>query len=209
MSLVKKLLWREDVLCGLLKASAVELQANVKALNQLLTEGSPAASLGTLLHTRVREQEIKGEIDLLLCQGSRTRLDHADVELLARVLNRIAKGMRKFAQRFLIYAQRMEGVSFSEELGMLSSMTEVLKALVAGVDGGLRVSGAKARNNDLQELEGQADRLLLEKTVALYRGQEDPARALMLKDLYEQLDRIFDRCGAAGDLVLQIVLKQS
>lgn len=209
MSLVRKLLSREDVLSRLVKASAEEVQANVRALDQLLTVGSPAASLRTFLQSRGRQQEIKSEIDGLLCQGSRSRLDHSDIELLARSLNRVAKGLRKFAERYLICAPRIQEVTFTQEMGMLASATQILKDMVSGVDGGLRVAAAKAKNSELEKIEAEADHLLRHKTVALYGQGQDPMRAIMLKDLYEQLDRVFERCGTAGDLVLQIVLKQS
>ncbi len=209
MSLVSSLLSREDRFSSLLSASAAEVQANVKALDQLLTGASPAVSLKAFLQSRAKEQEIKAEIDFLLCQRCRTPLDHVDVESLARSLNRIAKGLRKFAERYLICAAHIQDVSFAPQLQMLASVAATLHEMVASLGGHLHVGATKDRDDTLQKLDEEADRLFRENVVALYQGRHAPMKALMLKDLHEQLHRVFDRSRAAGDLILQIVLKHS
>ena len=209
MSLVSSLFSREDRFSSLLSASAAEVQANVKALDQLLTSTSPAVALKALLQSRAKEQEIKAEIDLLLCQRYGTPLDHADVEALALSLNRIAKGLRKFAERYLICAAHIRDVSFAPQLQILASVAATLQEMVASLGGHMHVGATKERDNALQKLEEEADKLFRENVVALYQGRHAPMKALMLKDLHEQLDRVFDRARATGDLILQIVLKHS
>ena len=102
MHLLKRLFSGEDRFAGLLEASAQEVQANVEALDQLLNDSNPAVSLKAFLQSRAKEQEIKAEIDSLLCARASTPLDHADIEALAHALNRVAKGSRKFAERYLL-----------------------------------------------------------------------------------------------------------
>jgi len=209
MRLVKKLLARENRFSTLLKASAEEVQANVKALDQLLNSASPAVSLKAFLQSRAKEQEIKAEIDSLLCQGHRTPLEHADVEALARLLNRTVKGLRKFAERYLICGPHIRDVSFGKEIQLLVAASAVLHQMVASLGAGPRVATAKTHNDELQKIEADADSLIVEHVVAIYQGRYEPMKSIMVKDLYEQLDRVFARCRSAGDLVLQIVLKNS
>jgi uncharacterized protein len=209
MSLVLSLLRREDRFSSLLTAMAAEVQANVRALDQLLTSPSPAVSLKSFLQARAKEQEIKDEIDTLLCQRYGTPLDHADVEALARALNRIAKGLRKFAERYLICAAHIRDVSFAPQLQLLASVAERLQQMVASLGGRLSVAATKERDQGLQQLDEAADKLFRDNLAGLYQGRHTPMKAIMLKDLHEQLDRVFDRCRATGDLILQIVLKLS
>ena len=43
----------------------------------------------------------------------------------------------------------------------------------------------------------------------LYNQQVDPIEVIILKDLYEMLERAIDRCRDAGNVVFQMVLKYS
>ena len=209
MHLLKRLFGGEDRFASLLEASAQEVQANVEALDQLLSGSTPAVSLKTFLQSRAKEQEIKAEIDSLLCARAGTPLDHADVEALARALNRIAKGSRKFAERYLLCAAHIRDVSFAQQIRMLGEAAGIVHQMVAELNGGLNVAATKKQDDVLQKVESDADKLLIEAIVGLYRGRHAPMKAIMLKDLYEQLDRIFDRCRNTGDLILQMVLKHS
>jgi uncharacterized protein len=209
MSFVGNLLGQEDRFSSLLEASALEVQANVKALGQLLSSASPAVSLKSFVQSRAKEQEIKGQIDALLCQGASSQLDHADIEALALALNRIAKGTRRFAERYLLCSPYISEVSFARQLKMLNEAAVVLQEMVAGLQSGIKVAGAKSQNDVLQKLEGDADKFFTDAVVELYQGRHGPMQAIMLKDLYEVLDRIFDRFRNTGNLILQIVLKLS
>ena len=54
-----------------------------------------------------------------------------------------------------------------------------------------------------------ADRLILELYRDTYLNETDPMRYLILKDLYEILEKAIDRCREAGVVAYQIVLKNS
>lgn len=41
----------------------------------------------------------------------------------------------------------------------------------------------------------------------LYSGRRDPLQVIIVKDLYELMEKIIDRCRDAGNVVLQIALK--
>jgi len=41
----------------------------------------------------------------------------------------------------------------------------------------------------------------------LYQGSHDPLRVLMLRDLYDLLEKVVDRCRDAGNVLSHIVLK--
>lgn len=209
MSLVGNLFSREDRFTGLLEASAQEVQANVKALGQLLNNTSPAVPLKAFLQARAKEQEIKGQIDTLLCQRAPSALDHADIEELARALNRIAKGTRRFAERYLLCAAQVPEKRFARQLSMLDEASAALHQMLVGLKGGMNVATAKQQNDALQKIEGEADKLLTAAVVELYQGRFEPMQSIMLRDLHEALDRIFDRFRNTGNLILQIVLKLS
>jgi uncharacterized protein Yka (UPF0111/DUF47 family) len=65
----------------------------------------------------------------------------------------------------------------------------------------------KEMNARLQHVEGEADKLIMELLKDLYSGQHDPLRVIMLRDLYDLLEKVVDRCRDAGNVLSQIVLK--
>jgi hypothetical protein len=43
----------------------------------------------------------------------------------------------------------------------------------------------------------------------LYAGKYEPYRSMVLKDIYELMEKVIDRCHDAGNVVMYIVLKNS
>jgi uncharacterized protein Yka (UPF0111/DUF47 family) len=68
---------------------------------------------------------------------------------------------------------------------------------------------AREMNAKLQTLEGEADELELQLLRDLYHGNYDPKHIIFLRDLYDLLEKVIDRCRDAGNVVLQTVLKYS
>jgi uncharacterized protein Yka (UPF0111/DUF47 family) len=64
-------------------------------------------------------------------------------------------------------------------------------------------------NDRLQYVEGEADKLMNELLRDLYSGQFDALRAIVLRDLYELMEKVIDRCRDVGNVVMHIVLKNS
>ena len=64
-------------------------------------------------------------------------------------------------------------------------------------------------NDRLQYVEGEADKLMMELLRDLYSGRHDPLTAIAIRDLYELIEKVVDRCRDVGNVVMQIVLKNS
>jgi len=67
----------------------------------------------------------------------------------------------------------------------------------------------KDLNDKLQYIEGEADKLMLELLTELYSGKYDALRAIVIRDLYELIEKVVDRCRDAGNVVMHIMLKNS
>jgi uncharacterized protein Yka (UPF0111/DUF47 family) len=67
----------------------------------------------------------------------------------------------------------------------------------------------KELNDKLQYVEGEADKLMNELLRDLYSGKFDALRAIVIRDLYELIEKVVDRCRDVGNAVMQIVLKNS
>jgi uncharacterized protein Yka (UPF0111/DUF47 family) len=67
----------------------------------------------------------------------------------------------------------------------------------------------KSLNDRLQQLEGDADKAVLELLREVYQGQHPASKTVLLKDLFDLLEKVIDRCRDAGNVVTHIVLKNS
>jgi hypothetical protein len=74
---------------------------------------------------------------------------------------------------------------------------------------GIDAPRAREKNNRLQSIEGDADKLELELLRDLYHGDYDAKHIIFLRDIYELLEKVIDRCRDAGNIILQVVLKYS
>src|SRR6476619_431236 len=73
----------------------------------------------------------------------------------------------------------------------------------------MNVRTAREMNAKLQTIEGDADELELELLRDLYQGNYDAKHIIFLRDLYELLEKVIDRCRDAGNVIMQVVLKHS
>ena len=67
----------------------------------------------------------------------------------------------------------------------------------------------KEKNDKLQYFEGQADKQMTQLLGELYNAKHDAVTVVALKDLYDLLEKVIDRCRDAGNVIVQIVLKNS
>ena len=84
-----------------------------------------------------------------------------------------------------------------------STVVEVIRELAKK----LHLEKIQDQNARLQHIEGQGDKHMLELLAEIYSGKYEPLQAMMLRDLYELMEKVIDRCRDAGNVVAHIVLK--
>ena len=81
--------------------------------------------------------------------------------------------------------------------------------MVKSLRRGANLEQIMALNDKMQYLEGEADKAVVELLRDLLTGQHDPIKVIVLKDLYELLEKVIDRCRDVGNVISHIVLKNS
>ncbi len=74
---------------------------------------------------------------------------------------------------------------------------------------GTDTATAREMNDKLQLIEGDADKLELDLLRDLYQGDYKTKQVIFLRDLFELIEKVIDRCRDAGNIILQVVLKHS
>jgi uncharacterized protein Yka (UPF0111/DUF47 family) len=86
---------------------------------------------------------------------------------------------------------------------------ETLELMVRELRSSPDLAKIKDQNLKLQYLEGEADKLMVARLKDLYNSPYDAISVVALKDLYDLLEKVIDRCRDAGNIIVQIVLKNS
>jgi uncharacterized protein Yka (UPF0111/DUF47 family) len=201
----QKLFAKDDKFFELLEASADESRASVQALKQVL---KGANALDEFVAARRKEKQITAQISELLARTSVTVLDREDIEAISNVLYRIPKTVEKFAERYLISTTELRGVDFSPQVQLLERATDTVVLIIRELEKS-HFEQVNHHNEELQKTEGQADDLMLQLLKELYSGKYPPITVVIVKDLYELLEKVVDRCRDVGNVVANVVLKHS
>ena len=198
-----------DKFYGLLEASAAAARESTRALVELLAAPPALRSLEKFKLARQREKNLQAQISQELVNTFVTALEREDIDELSSALYKIPKIVEKFAERGTLAADRLGEVDFASRAAMLERATEVIEDMVGLLRKGMNIDTSKALNDKMQAIEAEADRLILELYRDTYAKESDPMRYLILKDLFELLEKAIDRCRDAGNVVHQVVLKNS
>lgn len=206
---LQKMLSKDDKFFDLLEASAEEARSSVQALTRVLANPQEKAGMTEFHRRKEADKKITEQINEALVTAFVTELDREDIEVLSAVLYKIPKTVEKFVERFGISAGLARDADFSRHIKMLETATDQVVAMVKHIRNGISVEQAKEMNGVLQKVEGDADNLILEILKDLYSGRHEPTKVLAMKDLYELLEKVIDRCRDAGNVVTQISLKHA
>jgi uncharacterized protein Yka (UPF0111/DUF47 family) len=198
-----------DKFYGLLEASADAARESAAALVRMFRTRPLGPSLDEFLLARKREKVLTAQISQELVNTFVTALDREDIEALSAALNKITKAISKFAERYSLAADRLVDIDFASRAALLEKAGEVIAQMVGQLRRGMNLETMKSLNDRLQAIESEADRLMIESYRDLYSGRHEPILILLLKDLFELLEKAIDRCRDAGNVVYHIVLKNS
>ena len=205
---IQKLFGKEDKFFDLLEASAEEARASVQALVKL-TEARQEGSLEPFVESRRKDKKITEQISEELVRTFVTMLEREDIEALSNALYKVPKTVEKFAEHYILVEKRVRDVDFSRQIHHLELATDTVLAMVKKLRRVADLEEVKELNAKLQSIEGEADKLMLELLRDLFSGKHDTLVVVVLKDLYELLEKVVDRCRDAGNVVSHIVLKNS
>ena len=115
-----------DKFYGLLEASADAARQSTRALIALLNAPVSTRSLDEFRVARRREKELVAQISQALVDTFVTALEREDIEALAGALYKIPKTVEKFAERYVLFSDRLVDVDFASRAAMLEKAADVI-----------------------------------------------------------------------------------
>ena len=206
---IASLFGKSDRFFELLSASATSAHQSIDALARMLKQPNGSVSLAELAVARRNEKRNAETISEELVKVFITALEREDIEALSKALYRIPKTVEKFGESFDIMKHLVDVNAFLPQMAIAQEAASVVVRMVEMLPRSPKLEDIKAENDKMQELEGRADQLVLGYLKEIYSGSIEPIKAMALRDLYDLLEKVIDRCRDACNVVSQIVLKNS
>lgn len=200
---------KPDKFFTLLEASALQARSSIDSVVRIISQPDQTPSIDELVLSRRAEKRITEEISEELVKTFVTALDREDIEELARSLYRIPKTAEKFAERFILGSRVARHTNFNRHVALLGQAADTLQEMVGGLRSQMNLAKMKEFNDRLQYFEGEADKLMLDHYRELYDGTHEATSIFILKDLFEILENCVDCCRDTGNVIYNIVLKNS
>src|SRR5438067_6236497 len=206
---IQKLIGRDEKFYDLLEASAQQADTSVHqliGLLQKLEQHDTPENLEQFAHSRREDKRITQELIEQLSKTFVTPLEREDIQELAAALYKIPKTVEKIGERILICPEDLAGQSFGKQVELLDQAAEMVLAMVNQLRHGINARNAREMNAKLQGIEGDADKLELERLRDLFKGDHSAKQIIFLHDLYGLLEKVIDRCRDAGNIIVQVAL---
>ena len=208
---LKRIFGRDEKFYDLLEESADEARHSAELLVRLLPAiaqqlGEP---LSELAQSRRKHKRVTTEITKQLCRNFVTPLEREDIEALSNALYKIPKNIEKIGELLSIAPRQISTERISRQVALLEQATGTVAAMVRELRKKPHVEDISDSYERLQTIEGDADKLITEQLRDLYQGTAEAKEVIFLKDVYEVLEKVIDRCRDAGNVVFQVVLKYS
>ena len=166
---LQKIFGSGDRSFDLLTASAEEGLRSVEALTRVLNDQPGLVKLDDFVESRRKNKGITRQIRELLAEDSGTAIERAEIEALAIILYKVPKTIEKFAERYSISRAGFPEVKFHLQVQMLDEAMRIVLAMFRGLKKN-DLPTVTSQNARLQQIEGDADKLMLEQFRILYGG---------------------------------------
>ncbi|HWY31484.1 MAG TPA: hypothetical protein VNX46_12050 [Candidatus Acidoferrum sp.] len=206
---IQQLFSKGDRFQELLEAAAQESYESVRLVVELMKSPRNTQNFDDLILARRKEKKIFAQISNELVKTFITGIEREDIEALARSLFRIPKTAEKLAERLVIAGKHLDGIDFLRQAEMMTKATVAINEMVKQLRNIEDMEKLQTYNDRLQLVEVESDKYMSELLRELYGGKYDAIRAIVIRDVYELMEKVVDRCHDAGNVVMQIVLKNS
>lgn len=210
---VAKLLPREDKFYRLMGGLAEEARLCAIHLDTFVKSGDKnqrASELTAINESRVRSKTLSSDITRELCSTFITPYDREDIQDFSHSLYKIIKTIKKIGDRLDMHGLvNGKSARFARQTGLIVQEAQAMEDMVYELVKGHHNDRIVAKVNVLHDLENEGDMVLNELLADLFRDETDIKQLILLKDLYDMLEKVIDRYRNAGAVALQIVLKHS
>ena len=134
-----------------------------------------------------------------------TPIEHEEIERLALKQDDVIDYIFAATNRLSIYGVEKPTPAMGKFAGIICRQAGCINEAVHGLRG-MKKGAIEQNCAQVDKLESEADTLLYREIALLFRAK-DPIRVIKLKDIYEYLEIVTDKCEEAGNLLRNIRMK--
>jgi predicted phosphate transport protein (TIGR00153 family) len=205
-----RLMPREGRFFDLFKRHAGEIVLGGRELVALMSEGSNLEEHAKNIETiEKRGDKIVRETLLLLHKTFITPLDRNEIHELITKMDDILDLAEDVAHVMFLYDVRERAVEARQLAALCLACAEKVEAavsLLSDTEQSRRVMGLC---EDIDRLEAEADHVMRAAMAGLFREDADALRIIKLKEVYEMLEGVTDRCEDVANVLEGIVLERA
>jgi predicted phosphate transport protein (TIGR00153 family) len=205
-----RLMPREGRFFDLFKRHAGEIVLGGRELVALMSEGSNLEEHAKNIETiEKRGDKIVRETLLLLHKTFITPLDRNEIHELITKMDDILDLAEDVAHVMFLYDVRERAVEARQLATLCLACAEKVEAavsLLSDTEQSRRVMGLC---EDIDRLEAEADHVMRAAMAGLFREDADALRIIKLKEVYEMLEGVTDRCEDVANVLEGIVLERA
>jgi hypothetical protein len=203
-----KLLPREGRFFDLFRESASTLVEGAREFRELLDDLPRAAARAQRLKDiEHRADEITHRTIELLHKTFITPLDRDDIHHLISRMDDILDFIEAAAQRIHLYDIRAATPEFKALADTIVASAKHIQEAIIQLENLKNPSDIVRACVEINRLENEADNILRVAMARLFREEQDTRQLIKLKELYEILETVTDRCEDVANVIEGIVLE--
>ena len=207
VSAIRRLFGEEAKSFDLLEVLAREALNGVRLLATCLRRPDQLKTLDEFVAIRRRSKAINNEINEALCTQLFPRWEPEDIAALASAFFKIAKTAEKIAEHLSVAPPGLKTAELAKQVPFIEKAAETVVEMLRELRQGMNPERIGTRQSQLQDLEGEADKVLAGLLRGLYSDGQRTVQLIFLKELFELQERVVDRCRDAGNVITSIVFK--
>lgn len=192
-----------------ISANLIEMGGN---FNEAMKEGNPVkrkALLRTLKDYEHKNDNLTHRVFVELGQNFITPFDREDIHTLAIALDDVADYMYACSNKMLIYNVAEYDEFMEKMVVIILNAIEALGQAVHELRNMKNLTKIQEACIIINSYENQADELLDQGLVWLFTEVKDAIRLIKLKEVYQDMETITDKCEDAADIIESIIIKYS
>ena len=212
MSFLSNLLPREDKFYVLMRALSDQAHTATLLLKDFMDARDDATRAQAGQKIAASKAEAKRLIEKITREVSLsfiTPFDREDIQEFSLHLYKIPKTIDKIRERLELHDIKSDAAEFARQVDLIVQEAAAMQDIVEALTKKGSEKAIVAQVNVLHDLETRGDDILGELLKKLFADTKDARELILLKDIYDMLEKVLDRYRDASAVALQIVLKHS
>lgn len=208
MGLRQILMPQEKIFFQLLEQESKNVLSGAQALQELIQEyDGLAQKRNHIKDIEHHGDEIVHEIWNHLAKSFVTPIDREDISKLASLYDDVLDYIYAVANRLYLYEVKSPTEPMRRFTDLVVKSVEAIDFAFASIRK-IKAPEIEVRCNEVDRLENEADVVLNEAVAALFKSQ-DPITIIKLKEVYELMETITDKCEDVVQVIRDIILEYS